>query len=411
MGLFTRLWGPRKAARAISYETGLINGLCEPPTRSGVVVTDYSALGVSAVWCACNVISQSIGSLPFTLYEDQGDGTYRPADNHPLTPVLDEEPNPETTARVFWETFVFHCLLHGNGYAEIVRSGSGRAVELWNIHPRNVTPERDRDGKLVYRITVGGITTMLPPEDVLHVPGLGDGSGVGFDLLKLARDNISFSISADRYGQAYFGNAGNAGLYITTPQGMSEKAVENIRRSFQRKHVGIDATGSVAILQDGVTARREALSNDGAQYDETRRFQITEVSRLFNISPVKLHELGRATWGNLATLNTDFWGTTCRPWAEKIEAEVERKLLTRDERRTYTAEFDADTLLRGDVTTRYAAYAVGIQAGFLTPETVAEWEHLPMPPEPAPAPVPATQDTNSNENTNQEDDGDTLAAD
>jgi phage portal protein BeeE len=140
-----------------------------------------------------------------------------------------------------------------------------------------------------------------------------------------------------------------------------------------------------------MTAKRETLSNEAGQYDETRKFQITEVSRLFCIDPTKLFEMGRATWGNLGELNSDYWDTTCRRWATKIEAEIRRKLLFPNERKKYAAEFDTDLLLRGDRTTRYANYKVGIEAGFLDVETVCGWESIPVPepkPEPKPEPQP-----------------------
>jgi HK97 family phage portal protein len=381
MDFLNWLW-PRAVQQAPerrALNVGTLQGLVETPSRSGVAVNEQTALGVSSVWCAVNVISQSIGSLPFSLYRKGT--TNELAEDHPVYQLLDVEPNRECTARVFWETFVSHALLWGNAFAECERDQAGNPLALWIIHPKNVQPDRDQTGNLVYRVRVNGIEATLYPEDVLHVPGLSPDSVAGWQLLRVARDSIGFSIATERFGQSYFSNMGNVGVYLTHPGTLSDVARDNIRRSFQSQAGGVDNTGKCHLLEEGLTARRETLSNEAGQYDETRRFQITEVSRLFNISPTKLHELGRATWGNLSTLNTDFWSTTCRPWACKIEAEVTRKLLRPEERSQVYVEFDADTLLRGDVTTRYAAYSVGITAGFLTPELVSEWEGLPPPPE------------------------------
>lgn len=389
MSFWNRLFGKQEqpaqpAKRAITWDMAYRSGLIDSPTRSGVHVNEQTALGVSAVWCAVNVISQSIGSLPLPLYRKTGTAQ-AVATDHPLAAVLDIAPNYECTARVFWETFMSHCLLWGNGFAEIERDNAGNPLGLWIIHPKNIQADRDASGRLVYKVRVNGLDADLAAEDVLHVPGLSPDTVYGHQLLSIARDNIGFTIQADRYGQHYFANAGNVGTYLTYPGQLSDPARENIRRSFQSSAGGVENTGKVYLLEEGMTANRQTLSNEAGQYNETRQFQITEVSRLFNVTPVKLHELGRATWGNLGTLNTDFWGSTCRPWATKIEAEISRKLLAPEERGTYFAEFDADTLLRGDLTTRYAAYAQGIQAGFLTPELVATWENIPLPPKPAPA--------------------------
>ena len=379
-------------SRAITYDD-LANkwgNAIGSPSKSGVVVNESTALGVSAFWCAVKVISEGIGKLPFVLYDDgqPGERRGRKGDiaNHPVRDIL-QWPNPETTGRVFWESYMRNALIWGNGFAEISRDGSGTPTDLWLIHPSNCTPERDRDGALVYRVRVPaesgrpGIEVVISAADMLHVPGLSADGIVGHNLLQTARDSIGFSVAAERYGQAYFRNMGSVSIYLSHPAELSEAAKNNIRRMFQANHCSVDNAGSVAWLEEGLTAEHKSADNSAGQYDETRKFQISEISRLFGISPTKLFELGRATWGNLSSLNTDFWDSTCSPWAGKIEAEVSRKLLLPQERRRYRAEFDADTLLRGDITTRYAAYGRGISAGFLTKAEVRAWEGLPELPE------------------------------
>lgn len=373
MGLFDYFKAKPKpeAKRAITYQQGLEAGLISG-TFIAHGVDEKAALGISAVWCATKVISESIGKLPFTLYRRKGDGSFKPAKSHPLYDILAVEPNPYVTPAVFWETFVANCLIWGNGFAEITRDGSGRAAELYILHPSAVSIDLT-SGVPVYRVNGGPV---LQASDILHVPGLSPDSYEGWNLIQTARANLEFSIQADTFGRAYFRNSGNISTFLEHPSSLSDLARQNILKGFQGSS-GVENTGKTYLLEEGLKVTRQPLSNEAAQYDETRRYQISEVARLFNISPVKLHELGRATWGNLSSLNTDFWGTSCSPWAVKIEQEVMRKLLLPGERGRYNAEFDADTLLRGDITTRYAAYAVGLTAGFLDPEEVREWEGLP----------------------------------
>jgi phage portal protein BeeE len=54
---------------------------------------------------------------------------------------------------------------------------------------------------------------------------------------------------------------------------------------------------------------------------------VTDVARFFNISPTKLHQLGRATWANLETLNREHVTACLGPWIAKRDAEVDAKLL------------------------------------------------------------------------------------
>lgn len=388
--------------RAITYATGSQSGLLSAPTRSGIHVTEETALGVSAVWCAVRVISESVGSLPLVTYRKGPNGERERAEDEPLYPILHTEPNPEMTRNVFFEVLMSHALLHGTAYAEIERNNAGDPIALWPISPQYVQVLRDTEsGELVYRVVLPpGVlhnphdqtAQIIRQADMIAIPGLSPDGSAGYHLLSIARDNIGFSIACDRFGSAFFGNGARLGGLLKSPNRLSDEARENLKKSWSQQYSGVDNSGKTGLLEEGLTYDPISYKDDGALYTTTRQFQITEIARLFNISPVKLHELGRATWGNLATLNTDFYITTLRPWLEKIESELERKLFGAGSE--YYCEFLADSILRGDTTTRYAAYNVAITAGFLTVDEVRGFENLPPLTDeqkaelkPAPSPV------------------------
>jgi HK97 family phage portal protein len=94
--------------------------------------------------------------------------------------------------------------------------------------------------------------------------------------------------------------------------------------------------------------------------------------------PHKVQELGRATWGNIESENISFVQTTILPWLKRIEGAIDRDLLPEGE--DFFAEFSVEGLLRGDTATRYNAYQIGINNGWLTPQEVRRLENLgPMP--------------------------------
>lgn len=393
-----------KDKRAITYAMGAENGLITAPSRSRVHVTELTALGVSAVWCAVKVISEAVGSLPLIVYQKQPNDGRRRADDNPLYTLLHDSPNPEMTRNVFFEVLMSHALLHGTFIAEIERDKAGNPIAFWPINPQYVQTLRNTNsGELLYRVTLpmgvvgnpqdGGKPVILRQSDVLAVPGISPDGSAGYALLQIARDNIGFSIAADRFGASYFGNSARLGGMLTTPNRLSDEGRDNLKKSFRLENSGVDNSGHTPLLEEGLKYEPLTYKDDAGLYNTTRQFQVTEVARLFNISPVKLHELGRATWSNLSVLNTDFYITTLRPWLEKIESELERKLMPGTD---YYCEFLADSILRGDTTTRYAAYKVGIDAGFLHPDEVRGFENLPpltdeQKADMTPAPVPVAQ--------------------
>ena len=64
------------------------------------------------------------------------------------------------------ETLAAHLLLHGNGYIQVVRDGTGRPVELFALRPERVSVVAGADGwPAAYRYTVGEKVLTLPVED------------------------------------------------------------------------------------------------------------------------------------------------------------------------------------------------------------------------------------------------------
>ena len=51
-------------------------------------------------------------------------------------------------------------------------------------------------------------------------------------------------------------------------------------------------------------------------------------------------------------------------------------LLTPESRKTFFIEHDLAGLLRGDLKTRYEAYAIGRTGGWLSPNEIRGWENL-----------------------------------
>jgi hypothetical protein len=71
---------------------------------------------------------------------------------------------------------------------------------------------------------------------------------------------------------------------------------------------------------------------------------------------------------------------TIRPWLVRWERALLRSLFTAAEREEYTIEFLVDAILRGDTQSRYAAYAVARQWGWLNVDEIRAKENLnPLP--------------------------------
>ena len=165
---FTRLFRARD-------KPGATDSVSSAPTfyfgssAAGKSVTASTAIQMSTVYACVRVIAETIASLPLHVYQNQGEGSVKALD-HPLYPILHDEPNSEMTSFVWRETMLAHLLLWGNAYCQIIRSGRSQILGLYPLLPDRMEVDRDSAGTLTYTYSANsGQTVKLRPEDVLHM--------------------------------------------------------------------------------------------------------------------------------------------------------------------------------------------------------------------------------------------------
>lgn len=349
------------------------------PTGSGMSVNEDSAMQIAAVFAAVRILAESVASLPLKVYRRDG-RTRTAAPDHVLYGLLHDAGNDLMTAFQLREVWMVHMSLWGNSYSEIERNGRGQPVALWPIHPSRVQPVIDTSGRapaVTYRITLpNGGQASVTSGNILHLKALGYDGVIGKSPIRLAREALGISMAAERYGAKFFGNDARPGMVLTHPAKLSDEAFDNLKNSWNSAHQGAGNAWKVAILEEGMDAKTVGLPPEDAQFIETRKFQISEIARIFRVPPHLLADLDKATFSNIEQQSLEFVIHSLRPWLVRIEQEINRQLLQPSERGTYYAEHTVDGLLRGDIKSRNEAYAIGRNWGWLSANDIREMENL-----------------------------------
>jgi len=339
-------------------------------TNSGVLVNETLAMNLSAVYACTQVLAQTIGSLPLIVYQRTADGKTR-AVKHPLYKLLHDAPNREMTSMSWRQTMLLHLCLWGNHYSEIERDASGNPVALWPITPWRVTLKRV-NGQLVYAVALDSGMVNVPFANMLHIKGLAMDGLVGLSPLRAAREAVGLGLAAQKYAAKFFANDARPGGILEHPGQLSDEASERLRKSFEKTHEGLDNKFRVAVLEEGMKFNAVGVPPEDAQLLETRKFGVSEIARYFRMPLHKISDLDRSTNNNIEHQAIEFVTDTIRPWLVNIEQELAFKLITGD----YFAEFLIEGLLRGDIKTRYEAYAIGRQWGWLSADDIRERENM-----------------------------------
>ena len=350
-------------------------------TTSGKLVTERSAMQMTAVYSCVRILAEAIAGLPVHLYRYNDGGGKEKAVDHPLYLLLHDEPNPEMSSFVFRETLMTHLLLWGNAYAQVIRNGRGEVIALYPLMPNKMTVDRDERGQLYYQYQrstdePGGKneTVILMPSDVLHIPGLGFDGLVGYSPIAMAKNAIGLAIATEEYGSKFFANG-------AAPSGVLEhpgtiKDPQRVRDSWMSQFGGSANSGKIAVLEEGLKYTPISISPEQAQFLETRKFQINEIARIFRVPPHMLADLEKSSFSNIEQQSLEFVKYTLDPWVIRWEQSIQRTLLTPAEKKSYFVKFNVEGLLRGDYQSRMNGYATARQNGWMSANDIRELENL-----------------------------------
>lgn len=350
---------------------------------AGVRVTEERALGIVAVYAAVRIIAETIATLPLHVYRRLTPrGKERDA-AHPLYPILHDQPNDWQTSVEFWEMIVGHTVLRGNGYAYIVPARRQAIGGLIPLHPSRMQVRRGPPGRLWYEYAPpsGGAPEVFLQDEVFHLRGLSSDGLVGLGPVQLAREALGVTIAAEEHGARFFANAATPSGVLEIPGNLSDDARKKLRTSWQEGYTG-ENKHRVALLEDGLKWHQVGMTARDAEFVATRKFQLSEIARMFRVPPHMLADLDKATFSNIEQQSIEFVVHTIRPWVVRIERAIARDLMTEESRRTHFPAFLLDGLLRGDLKSRYDAYAVGRTNGWLSANDIRELEDQnPLPGE------------------------------
>lgn len=364
-------WNPseKRSLPASAWET-LGSG-----TTSGVKISKETAMTLSGVYACVKVISDTFSSLPIHVIKEEGRNKIKDT-SHPVDFLLHKEPNSIHTSFVWRQIIMPHLLLWGNSYnlIEFEKGGSRRPVALLPIHPSKVEVKQI-DGVLVYTVKLERTTIRVDQSQMLHIRGLGD-EIVGKSVIDYAKNNLGLGKSAEDFGAKFFENGATASGVLSTDQKLSDRAIENLRKSYDDTYSGVNNSNKMMILEEGLKYTQTSIAPDSAQFLETRQFAITDIARWFSVPPHKIAELTNATFSNIEEQELNFVKHTIASYVINHEQEWDRKLFRDSEKKTTYTKMNLEGLLRGDISTRVEAYQKLIQNGVMTPNEAREKENL-----------------------------------
>lgn len=292
-----------------------------------------------------------------------------------VTPRILEQPNPAETYHDTINAVMNSLLFRGNAYLiPRTRDDVGFPTSCIVANPDEVSAEWDRNK--IYPVYKWREQPMSAPDEIIPIPlNRWPGRVDGISPVTACRLMLEGAHSEQTLATQLMVEDSTPPGTINLPEKLSLTEAKKILDVWEETH---KARKRPAVLGGGASYTSIAFSPVDAQFLESREFSVQQIGRMLGLHGLFL----LVSSGDSLTYSTTegimrlVLTTTVAPtYLERIEQAFSRMLPT-----GRMARFNTDQLLRADLTARYQAYQVAVQAGFLTIADVRNLEGLPPLP-------------------------------
>lgn len=347
-------------------------------TSAGESVTIDTATALPTFWRCVNLISTVVGSCTLKAFREADGESIRVPVLSKWNSWVDQQGTthyPMYTQYELWNLVTAHLCTWGNAFVYKVRNEADSIIDLRPIYPDRVKVKLDEKTKEkvfeVKRVDKNGNVMPVDPDyftsfEIMHIPGFGYDGLSGLAPVQVAMETLGTAMAADRLASKFMGNGSMLSGIIKVKAPLKDQTqAEGIRSRWLNRHGGSGHAGDVAVMDAETDFQPITIPPDQLQFLQSRRWQTTEIARIFGIPPHLVGDVEKSTsWGTgIEQQNIGFVTYTIAEYTNRIEQRVTREIVNT---RGQCAEFDLDSLMRGDTTERYQALNQAVGGPWMT---------------------------------------------
>lgn len=310
------------------------------------VYDPYEAMKTSIVYRGIAILSDSVASIPLSIYHKNKEGYWVEDDKNSLYPVLHTAPCQRQNIYEFLEGIITHMVVYGNAYIFIRRDEDFNVKELTLLYPRTVAYEELTN---TYNVSdmYNKISGNFKADRIIHIRHKSLGTYVGESVFTFAGRTIGLANATDSEALSTMQQGGRLKGIISSESSLVgfgsaiDNQVDTIRDNMQAE---IDSGKDIITLQSGAEFKPISQTMRDLQLTDLHQISLSDLARYFGVS---LAKLGINMGGNyIASLadSMNYYVDTLNPLLKKLEAAFNAKLIPASVSKKYKIEFDRTSL-------------------------------------------------------------------
>lgn len=319
----------------------------------------YDALSQSSFFAAVNLISNSVAEMHWEVKSKEDSDIPK---NFYVNHIFD---NALLSQFILTKQLILDVLLHGNGFAYIERDKTGKPINIIYLPYGQCNIVYNKvSGVLLYQAPEIS-SSLIEPVNIIHLR-LHSINGVeGKPITVFANNAIKLGSSADKAAQDFF-NSGLTlkGILSTDSPRLTKDQRESIRTAWNESQVG--AGNGIAVLESGMKFNSISTNSKDAELLETRLFNVQEISRYFNISPVLLGDLSKSSYNSIEQAMIQFTVNCLAPYVINLEQELNKKLILPSHQDKYYIDICEEDIIKTDKQAQASYLTTLVDKGIIT---------------------------------------------
>ncbi len=323
------------------------------------------AMKVPAFSSCVNMIAGTISMIPIKLYKRNGDAVEEIKEDRRVR-LLNDDPGDTLNAVQMKKALVKDYFGKG-GYVYINRNG----LDIDSLHyvdNREIAFEYSMDPVFKeYRILVRG--DKYNPYDFIKVLRSTKNGYESADFVDENKEILGVSYSSLIFEKSLVKTGGNKKGFIKSVKKLSDEALKALKAAWRKLYR--NNSENVVVLNDGLEFQESSSTSVELQLNENKKSNSDEICKIFNMPP----EMVRG--GAKESDKINYIQYCIIPILREIECSLNRDLLLEKEKESCFFAADTTELTKGDIKTRYEAYAIACKNGFMQPDEIRFNENMP----------------------------------
>ena len=310
------------------------------------IYDEEKALTNSVIYRGVSILTDSVASIPLSIYRKDKKGFWKIDEKNTLYNVLTRNANERQTVYELLEGIVFQMIMFGNAYILIKRNASSDVKELVLLYPHSVYHDVIAN---TYNVTdtYNKVSGQFNSNQIIHLRHKSLENIVGKSVVDYCGKTLGLASACDSESLSTLSNGNKMKGIISSESSVigfgdaQDSQLIDIQTNIQNE---IDSGKDIMTLPSGVKFQSMSLSAKDSLLLDNKQYSLSDLARFMGVS---LSKLGISLGSNYQAAQQDqlnFYIDTLNPILKKIEAAFNSKLIPDSVSSRYKIEFDRTSL-------------------------------------------------------------------